>query len=132
MNESCDERDAIIDALFASDLAKDVRSEFNALREDGQTVHDATAAVLAHFRGVLDDAEEGPVVIIVMALLQLFEGAPTATLRDAALELLRQGYGSATGRGEKPSRSRDRQRFHAQLIEMLEAAPVDPNPAQPS
>ena len=113
--------DATIDALFGSDLARDVRSEFNARRDEGLGVEGATAAVVQHFRHLLDRPEEGPVVIIAIAVLQLLEHAPTATFRDAALDLLREGYGFASRPGENLSFRRDRERFRERLIEMLQS-----------
>src|SRR3954469_6172653 len=88
-----DQRDAVIDALFASDLAKDVRSEFNARRDEGLSVHDATAAIVAAYGHMLSRPDVGPVVIIAIAVMQLLERAPTATFREAAVELLRDGHG---------------------------------------
>jgi hypothetical protein len=119
-----DDRDSVIDALFASDLARDVRGEFKARRDEGLSVHDATAAIVAHFRHLLDHPDDGPVVIIVMALLQLLEGAPTGPLRDAALGLLREGHGFATRRSEDQSLRSERARLRTQLITMLERAQV--------
>ncbi|HEV2293475.1 MAG TPA: hypothetical protein VGR35_06435 [Tepidisphaeraceae bacterium] len=118
--------EATIHALFASDLAQDVRSEFNARRDEGLSAADATGAVVAHFRHLLERAEEGPVVIIAIAVLQLLERAPTATFLDAALELLRDGHGFATRAGEDLSFRRNRERLREQLIEMLESATILP------
>ena len=118
-----DETDAVIDALFASDLARDVRSEFNARRDEGLSVNDATSAIVASYGHVLSRPEEGPVVIIAIAVLQLLERAPTATLRDAALELLSEGHGFVMRAGENLTFRRDRDRLREQLIELL-ASPV--------
>jgi hypothetical protein len=121
------EHDAVIDALFASDLAREVRSEFNARRDEGLSVNDATAAIVAHFRHLLDRAEEGPVVIIAIAVLQLLERAPMTTFRDAALDLLREGHGFASRAGENLSFRRDRERLREQLIELLESPTIVPD-----
>ena len=74
-----DKHDAVIDALFASDLAKDVRSEFNARREEGLSVNDATARWSRTFATCSNAPEEGPVVIIAIAVLQQLERAPSET-----------------------------------------------------
>jgi hypothetical protein len=115
------QHDAVIDALFASDLAKDVRSEFNARRDEGMSIADATSHVIGVFHHLLERAEEGPVVIIVIAVLQLLEHAPTATFRDAALDLLREGHGFTSRSGEQSSFRRDRERLREQLIDLLES-----------
>ncbi len=122
-----DESDAVIDALFASDLAKDVRSEFNARRDEGLSVNDATGDVVAHFRHLLDRAEEGPVVIIAIAVLQHLERAPTDTFRDAALDLLREGQGFVARPGENFSFRADRQRLRDDLIDLLESGTFTPD-----
>ncbi len=122
-----DPREAVIDALFASDLAKDVRGEFNVRRDEGMSVNDATAAIVASYGHVLSRPEDGPVVIIAIAVLQLLERAPTATFRDAALDLLREGYGFVTRPGENVSFRRDRERFRGQLVEILESATLIPD-----
>ena len=116
-----DDSQAVIDALFASDLAKDVRSEFNARRDEGMSVMDATGAVVAHFQHLLARPEEGPVVIIAIAALQQLERAPTDTFRSAALDLLHEGHGFASRAGENANFRRDRQRLRDQLIELLES-----------
>ena len=122
-----DQRDAVIDALFASDLAKDVRGEFNARREQGSSVHDATGAIVATYGHVLSRPEEGPVVIVALAVLQLLEGAPTATFCDAAIDLLHEGHGCGTRAGENLSSRRDRDRLRDQLIALLESPTNVPN-----
>jgi hypothetical protein len=124
-----DQRDAVIDALFASDLAKDVRSEFNARRDEGMSVTDATSTIVASYGHMLARPEEGPVVIIAIAVLQLLEHAPTATFRDAALELLREGHGFSVRPGENLSFRGDRERLRHQLIELLECATLPPEEA---
>jgi hypothetical protein len=126
-DDASNERDAVIDALFASDLARDLRSEFNARRDEGLSVKDATAAIVEHFRHLLDRAEEGPVVIIAIAVLQSLEHATTSTFRDAALDLLREGHGFASRGGENLSFRRDRERLREQLIELLESPTIVPD-----
>jgi hypothetical protein len=118
--------DEVVFALFASDLAQDVRSEFNNRREDGASIAEATGAVVGSFRHLLDRADEGPVVIVALAVLQLRDGALDATFRDAALDLLREGHGFELRPGENLAARRDRQRLRDQLTAALEAADVAP------
>ena len=121
------ERDAVIDALFASDLAKEVRGEFNARREEGMSVVDATSTIVASYAHVLSRPEEGPVVIIALAVLQVLEHAPMPTFRDAALDLLREGHGFAERAGENLTFRRDRERLQDSLIAMLESVEIPPD-----
>lgn len=113
--------DELSAALFASDLARDLRSEFNARRDEGLSVTDATVAVVEHFRHLLDRPDEGPIVIIVIAALQWLERALTSTFRDAALDLLREGHGFTLRAGENLTFRRERERLRDQLIELLDS-----------
>ena len=126
-NDDSDQRDHVIDALFASDLARDVRAEFNARRDEGLSVNEATAAIVSSYRHVLSRPEEGPVVIIAIAVLQLLERAPTSTFRDAALDLLGEGHGFVARPGQTAAFRRDRDRLREQLIELLEAPVIVPD-----
>jgi hypothetical protein len=116
-----DDRDALLGALFASDLAKDVRSEFNAQRDAGLSVNDATNHVVSHFRHLLDHPEEGPVVIIALAVLQSLERAPISAFRDAALELLNEDHGFTSRAGENAAFRREREHLRAKLITLLQS-----------
>ena len=76
------------DALFASDLALDVRGEFHEAMEFGLSASEAARAVLSKYRDVLRDPAEGPVVIFCLAAMQMGAGQLTAVTREAALELI--------------------------------------------
>jgi hypothetical protein len=114
----------LLSAVFASDLAQDVRGEFNQRRGEGLGVSEATGAVVGAFRHLLERADDGPVVIVALAVLQWREGQLHASLRDAAVELLQDGYGFGRQAGEQPDRRRDRERLRTELCDALAAAPV--------
>ncbi len=116
--------DEVMYALFASDLAQDVRAEFNERRNEGCKVADATSAVIGAFNHLLARAGEGPVVIIAIAALQLRDGALNLTFRDAAIDLLNEGYGFDRRPGEMMSARTDREQFRQQLIAALTGATV--------
>jgi hypothetical protein len=77
--------------LFASDLAREVRSEFATLLQHGISPAQAAGEVFQQYGGVLDDPDEGPVVFIVVAVLQWRERALQGVVRDAAVELIGSG-----------------------------------------
>lgn len=77
------------DAIFASDLAADVRAEFHDALRFGLPAAEATAAVLSKYRELLHDPREGPVVVMCLAALQMAAGQLHPDTRDAALELIR-------------------------------------------
>jgi len=116
--------DELADALFASDLAQDVRTEFNDRREIGLSIADAMAEVVAAFRHHLDRPDDGPVVIVVLAALQMIEGALSSTFRDAAIELIRDGHGFQTQRSEVIDKHLDRKRLLHDLSAALATAQV--------
>ena len=117
--------DDLLNVLFASDLAQDVRAEFNARRDEGASVADATGAVVAAFRHLLEREAEGPVVIVALAALQWRDGGLSATFRDAALDLLREGHGFQARPGEPQSFRRDREQWRQELIDTLSTATVE-------
>jgi hypothetical protein len=108
--------------LFASDLAKDVRAEFEEKLRYGMSVEEATGAVVEAFREALARAEEGPVVILALAVLQLREKRLHASIRDAALGLLREGDGFAARPGEALGLRREREALRQALIAAMEGA----------
>ncbi len=116
--------DEVMYALFASDLAQDVRAEFNDRRNAGLSVADTTATVIGAFNHLLLRDEEGPVVIIAIAALQLRDGAIDLTFRDAAIDLLNEGHGFDRRPGEMTSAGNDREQFRQQLIAALTQAAV--------
>ncbi len=116
--------DNLLHALFASDLAQDVRTEFNERRNGGLSVADATAAIVAAFNHLLNRAEEGPVVIIAITALQLRDGALHPTFRDAAIDLLNEGHGFDRRPGEMTTARTDREQLRQDLIAALTEARV--------
>ena len=88
-------------AVFASDLARDVRSEYEDRRAIGLEVPDATREVFAAFRNALDRPEDGPIVIVALAALQLADGALDATMRDAAMAMIAKPANAAPVAGDR-------------------------------
>ena len=116
--------DDLVHALFASDLAQDVRAEFNARRQEGMGVRDATSACVVTFRHLLERPNEGPIVIVAIAALQLRESALSTTFRDAALDLLRDGHGFEKRPGEMLAAREERETLRQSLIAELTDATV--------
>src|SRR5436305_10646281 len=87
--------DDVVAALLASDLAQEVRSEFNDQLAVGFDTAGATRHIFAHFRQSLTDPHTGPVVILALAALQLKEHQLHPVVRDAALDLIETGEAAA-------------------------------------
>jgi hypothetical protein len=81
-------------ALFSDDLACDVRGDYRQLLEDGVDDDIALSRTLARHSESLIDPEDGPVVILALAMTASKLGRLTPELRDRALALLDAGRGA--------------------------------------
>jgi hypothetical protein len=81
----------LLSALLASDLAVEVDAEFSGRMKMGWDVPAATGHVFAKFRSALASTQDGPVVLIALAALQIREGYLQAVIRDAAVDLIDSG-----------------------------------------
>ena len=77
--------------LFSSDLAREIRETFEEMIGFGGSITAATQETVHRFQGALHDAGEAPVVILALAGLQVQHRQIHASIRDAALEILRAG-----------------------------------------
>ncbi len=106
--------------LFASDLAQQVRETFEEMMEFGASVTAATQETVHRFEGTLNHEQEGPVVILALAALQVKHREIHASIRDAALELLRSGEADKLVAAE-PTARRQVRPLLADLEAILEA-----------
>ena len=95
-------------ALLSSDLAQEVRAEFEGRVSVGVPVTMATAHAFSRFRTALTDPDDGPVVILALAALQWREGFVQAVIRDAAIDLIDSGEATAAYRSPDASARRGR------------------------
>lgn len=86
-----DELDAILEPFLSSDLARDVANVYGERRQYGVDAGPATVEVFRHFMDLVDDANEGPVIFLALAALQLRDNNLLATIRDTALKLIESG-----------------------------------------
>lgn len=105
-------------ALYASDLAGEVRDEFEERVGHGLPVAEATAAVVERFAHALHDPDDGPVILLVTAALQLHHGRLDPAFRDAALDLIADGSALRAHAGDGGEVA-DRRRVLAELEEAL-------------
>jgi hypothetical protein len=121
-------------ALLASDLAAEVRTQFNTCLDQGENTTAATAHVFAAFRSALDSPHTGPVVLLALAVLQLREGSLNAVIRDAALDLIDSGEAMAAFPAAADARRERREllkRFAIQLRETAAHVPADEHEIEP-
>ena len=72
--------------IFEDDVAADVQVMWEAAAAAAESAESATAMVLRDLGSdVIDDTEDGPVLWIALAALQLGSGAVTSEVKDRAL-----------------------------------------------
>ncbi len=111
-------------ALLSSDLAQEVRAEFEGRMAVGLPVPTATAHAFARFRTALADADDGPVVILALAALQWREGYVQAVIRDAAVDLIDSGEAMAAYRSADGAVRRERAQLLEAFAELLRETAV--------
>lgn len=108
--------------FFASDLAAEVRREYDVRIDHGVPTAEATRDVLALFRDLLADAQEGPVIFLALAALQLRANRVMPLIRDAVVDLIRTGEAKRSFPMADGAMSRQRKQLLATLEAELEAA----------
>jgi len=116
--------DADYEPFFASDLAAEVRREYTSRVDHGVPVADATRDTLAIFRDLLADPQEGPVIFLALAALQVQDGRVMAFIRDAALDLIATGEAKRAYANTDPMVSRQRRELLANLEAALDVQQV--------
>ncbi|HEX8325447.1 MAG TPA: hypothetical protein VF595_16205 [Tepidisphaeraceae bacterium] len=119
MSLSRDEIDEITAPFLAADLAMEVRSVYDERLTAGEAPGPATASVFETFRNVLADADDGPVVFLAIAAIQLREHHLLDPIRDAALALIDSGDAQRAWRPMEASVNRDRKQALEQLASVL-------------
>jgi len=114
----------LTDDLLTSDLASEIRSEFNHVMERHRDVAAATSHVVATFGSGLGNPDEGPVIILSLALLQLIERNLHAAFRDAAVDLIDSGEALAAFPPPSGDLKKQRRELLERFAEKLKEAKV--------
>lgn len=114
-----DEIEALTAPFLAADLAMEVRGVYDERLTAGEGPGPATAAVFDGFRSLLADPDEGPVVFLAVAAIQLRENHLLEPIRDAALALIDSGDAQRAWRPNDHNVNRDRKQALASLADML-------------
>lgn len=104
--------------IFDDDVAIDVRREFEARLDRGDTVEAATQHVLRAFSTPLTDEEDASVVYLALAHLQRKAGAIEPWLRDRALAVIDSGIPLWRWEGQPAQRVAERK----QVLDDLRAS----------
>jgi hypothetical protein len=78
-------------ALFASDLACDIRDQYRELLEDGVDDTEATRQTIAKYQESLDDPDDSTSAILALAVTQSKIGRLDPVIRDRALAAIERG-----------------------------------------
>jgi len=81
------------DGLFDEDIAADVRATFENAWATGKLVPDITRDILTEYEGALDDTDDGPQIILALAVLQLEHDVLQSDIRDRALAVIHNDEG---------------------------------------
>ena len=90
--------------IFDNDVATDVRGVFEDELQLRASVPHATAVVLREWKDAMDDPDDGPIVWLALAALQVERDALQTSVRDHALAVIDDGAGM---RGWEESASTD-------------------------
>ncbi len=115
-------RETVLAGLLASDLAVEIQAEFNGRLGVGLDVPAATGYVLGKFHSALTSPQEGPVVLIALAALQMREGYLQAVMQTAALDLIDSGEALAAYKPVDFSQRKSVAIMLEQFREMLQEA----------
>lgn len=110
--------------IFASDLALEIKSEFMELRGVGADVPACTTHVISRYRDLLSDPNDGPVIFLILAALQLREGHLQPTFRDAAVDLIESGEALRAYQAVEPNLRADRKSLLGAFLASLSEADV--------
>lgn len=77
--------------IFADDLAADVRADWRDAVTEGLSPADATARLIARYRGSIDDSDESARFWMALAAAQSETGRLQDDVRDRALHIIAQG-----------------------------------------
>lgn len=79
--------------VFDDDISMDIKAEFDNAIAEGMSLKQATKQILVSFSDVLNDEEEGPLVYIVLAALQIRQGTVIRKIKQEALKIISAGQG---------------------------------------
>jgi hypothetical protein len=77
--------------IFEDDVACDTRIALYDLFRQGRSTAEATNAVLEDLADMLEDVEDGPVVILALAAAQWEAGRLEPQIKERALKIIEQG-----------------------------------------
>lgn len=106
--------------IFDDDLALDIQAKFEEAMDQGLSVKKATKRILYDFQDVLEDEDEGPLVYLALAALQIERDKLQPEIGQKALKIIESGQGLArweeAGEEELAERKQALEDLKAKLI----------------
>jgi hypothetical protein len=120
-----EELEALVAPFLASDLAHEVANHYRERIGYGVAPGPATASVIETFRDLIGDPDEGPVIFLALASVQLQHGRLIGPVRDAAIALIESGDAQRAWRPTDANLLRQRRDALLKIADQLRAAHVD-------
>ncbi len=79
--------------IFEDDIAMDIKTEFEDAIAEGLNIKQATKQILESYEDALDDVDEGPMVYLALAALQIEKGTVLRKIKQKALKIIDSGQG---------------------------------------
>jgi Domain of unknown function (DUF4259) len=108
--------------IFDDDTAMDVRDSFEGALEQGLSASDAAARIREEYADDIGDEDDGPVVWLALASLQVKHGALQPEVKGRALEIIERGEGLERWQEADEEVFAARQQVLADLLRSLQTA----------
>ena len=106
--------------IFDDDVALDVRASAEAAMDEGLTMDEVTNRVMLEYGDYLEDSDDGTVVWLALAAVQLEHGAVEPEVRSRALAVIESGAGLDRWEEEGDEVLGERQRVLSALTAQLQ------------
>jgi len=79
--------------IFDDDTALDIRDNFEEYIEEGLSITEATKRILEEYQEEIEDEDDGPIIHLALASLQIEHGELLEDVKKAALDIIENGRG---------------------------------------
>lgn len=108
--------------IFDDDLARDVRGDFEGALDEGLSVSVSTRRVLEEHADTLEDPDDGPVIWLSLAALQLEQGALQPEVKERAIRIVDGGLGLQSWAEAGPEALAERRRVLEEFGQWVRSA----------
>lgn len=79
--------------IFEDDIAMDIKTEYEDAICEGISMKETTKQILESYRDILDDVDEGSIVYLALAALQIEQGTVLKKVKQTTLKIIDSGKG---------------------------------------